>query len=69
MQLVLGGERGCRKDERGDEERESFHGYSLSDCRRLGDSLEATMMSAKVSSIKSVDIALTSGVTAILIIE
>ncbi len=30
---------------------------------------EATMMSANVSSIKSVDTALTSGVTAILIIE
>ena len=33
------------------------------------ESLEATMMSANVNSIKSVDTALTSGVTATLIIE
>ena len=36
---------------------------------RLGESLEAMMISASVSSINSVDTALTSGVTAILIIE
>ena len=42
---------------------------SSSVASRLGESLEATTISANVSSISSVDTALTSGVTAILIIE
>ena len=36
---------------------------------RLGESLAAMTISSNVSSISSVDTALTSGVTAILIIE
>ena len=40
-----------------------------SERRRLGVSLDAMTISASVSSISNVDTALTSGVTAILIID
>src|SRR4029077_1354425 len=69
VQLVLGGRCGHRGDEQGKQHGESFHGHSRSVCRMLGESRVTRMMSANVSSINRVDTALTSGVTAILIIE
>ncbi len=44
-------------------------GHDQSGLRRLGASLDATTISASVNSISKVDTALTSGVTAILIME
>ena len=72
MQLVLGG--AGRPSERSQERPGAATSRFMeflcqSDRRRLGESREAMMMSASVSSISSVDTALTSGVTAILIIE
>ena len=69
VELVLRGGGRQGEDERGEQKNEAFHGHSWSAVSRLGERREAMMISASVSSINSVDTALTSGVTAILIIE
>jgi hypothetical protein len=69
VKLILG--EGRQRGKRDEDDGELLHdgASSWSECRRLGDTFDAITISSNVNSIRSVDTALTSGVTATLIIE